>query len=416
MPPDRRLAALLATLTCGAIAASCGAERGARSVPRPTAVARRPASSSGLPLLGVGGLRAGAARADVLAAHPELVPATDPHGGGAMATATTELAGVPAQVSLYFHDDRLYSIALSVSGAAASEATYRRLAAHLRGEVGPGHATRCASERPPGEPALPIEQDITQGIGLLAVDWREGPLYGHLSLSRGYAPAAPLSLTGFLTAVALRPPCDPDEGLVCGTGEARRAPPVAQGMAGASGNVSLALLAFPVSTCSVLPPGAPSASLLGLGFGATRSQVELGLGHPLEELRGGVGATAATVAGVPGQLVAHFYEGCLAVLQFIVRGPEATLGAYEALRASVRPTLGRGQASRCLSEDRLEEEEYIELGLGRRTTRWRGEAPLTGEIRIEQSPDREGPAPHIQIVLEAEYEPLRAHAPHIDFD
>jgi hypothetical protein len=67
---------------------------------------------------------------------------------------------------------------------------------------------------------------------------------------------------------------------------------------------------------------------------------------------------------------------------------------------------------RCVSEDGVPDEEHIGEGYGYMHTGWRGTPPLDGSLRLERSYAELG---RLQIVFEADYLPLREHAPQIDF-
>lgn len=305
------------------------------------------------------------------------------------------VAGVPGRVSVRFHEGRASDFSFDVTGAAATEAAYRALAARAAEDLGPGAATRCESED-----GVAFDEYLRTGNGRLSTEWRGGPGVGEVQLDNGSAADGSLRIRAFFAVPALLPPA---EDLVRGSqGTSRRAARPAR---------LLAAKQEPAG-CAVDLSGAPPASILGLSFGADRAAVEAALGRAFEEDHGELSAPHE-IAGVPGRLHARFYDGCLAVLLFVVEGEAATPAGYGALRDWARGTaLGPGEGFRCLSEAGVEEQAYVEAGFGQRATHWRGREPLEGSLWLHRAWSGE---PRAQIVFEADYRPLRDRAPQIDF-
>lgn len=302
------------------------------------------------------------------------------------------VAGLAGRVSVRFHQGRASDLSFDVTGPAATEAAYRALAARAADDLGPGAATRCESED-----GVPFDEYLRTGNGLLETAWRDGPIRGEVQLDNGFAAGGSLQLHAFFAVPDLLPP---PEDLV-------RGPQAAPRPAGWTRAAKQA-----PSGCRVELAGAPAAVILDLPFGADRAAIEARLGRPFEDEQGDL-ALPFELAGVPGRLHAAFYDGCLAVLLFVVEGEAATPASYRRLRDWARETpLGAGDGFRCRSEAGVEEQAYIEAGFGQRATQWRGGDPLEGSLWLHRAWSGE---PGTVIVFEANYRPLRDHAPQIDF-
>jgi hypothetical protein len=343
------------------------------------------------------GVPLGAPARDVFAACPGLA-ALLPEGGAASSQArwTTTLEGIPVELQLTFAPDapeRLALLTFDLTGDAANEANLRALAARARTDLGPGHATRCESED-----GVPFDEYMANGWGGLKVEWREAPFRfaGELALTKDYGPTG-LRLRGFFIVPGLLP--DPDF--------------ADDSMQGTFGRLERRAAAAKQATeeCTVDLSGAPGATILGLPFGASQEQVEEMLGAPLRREAGEL-SIPRTIEGVSGTVYVAFYDGCLAVVMFIVGPDAATVENYRTLRAWAQPVMGPGEGVRCVSEDGVPDEQHIGEGYGYMHTGWRGTPPLDGSLRLERS---YAELDRLQIVFEATYLPLREHAPQIDF-
>ena len=97
---------------------------------------------------------------------------------------------------------------------------------------------------------------------------------------------------------------------------------------------------------------------------------------------------------------------------FLADGDQATVEAYGRLREWSRTVMGPGEGVRCRSEDGVPDAEHLAAGYGYFHTGWRDNPPLDGSLRLARSyAQQDG----LQLVFEADYLPLRDHAPHYDF-
>ena len=369
-----------------------------------------PAQDAQLPTTTVFGVPLGAAVADVLAACPGLpAPSTVGNDGGTQARWTTTLEGLSVELQLTFSPERLALLTFDVTGEAANEASYRTLAARAVADLGPGHPTRCESED-----GVPFDEYMAHGWGGLKVEWRDPPFAftGELALTKDYGPSG-LRLHGFFAVPGLLPtPDDFADDSIQGT--LGRLEPSCRDAAPRGRSMPRA--AFPAAAkqetgCTVDLSGAPGATILELPFGASQAEVERALGVPLTRENGSL-FFSRTVEGVPGKVHLGFYDGCLAVILFIAGPDGATVENYRKLRDWARSTMGPGEGVRCVSEDGTPDERHIGAGYGYMHTGWRGTPPLDGSLRLERSYEA---LDELQIVFEADYLPLREHAPQIDF-
>ncbi|MBI5502488.1 MAG: hypothetical protein HY907_19750 [Deltaproteobacteria bacterium] len=354
------------------------------------------------------GVPLGAEAETLAAACPGLAPAADPAAlTSSMKAWTTVVDGIPIELKISLESGRVAVVALDLVGEAANEANYRALQARAQADLGPGHSTRCESED-----GVPFDEYLAHGWGGLRIEWRDPPFAwtGELALTKDYGPEG-LRIRGFFVVPSLLPPTDfADEDLVQG---AAATPPVLP--------LSLRLCAsarkFPSRSakqsveCTVDLSAAPHAAILGLPFGASQKQVEEILGRPLTSANGEV-YFIRDVEGTPGKVHLGFYDGCLAVVLFLADGPNATVDAYRRLREWSKTAMGAGEAVRCFSEDGASDEEHIAAGYGYLHTGWRDGEPLEGSLRLERSYSERG---GLQLVFEADYLPLRGHAPVINF-
>jgi hypothetical protein len=378
-------AALASTLVSCGPASPPAAQTAAPPPPTTTTDAGVPAPD--LPLM-VLGFPLGATLADVTAAFPglQVQPIADRPGSGAANLATT-IENVPATVGLSFADDRLFAFSLDVGPDAASVDAYRALQAKARTDLGPGHATRCESDG-----GAPFEDYMAHGQGGLRTEWRDPPFLfsGEIALTKDYGAQDKLRIRGYFSVPSLAPPA---EDFFSDTVEG-----VMEGAKQAAG-------------CAVDLSSAPTATILGLPFGASRAQVEQLLGRTLADLGLSL-SDPGDLEGVAGTFHVSFYDGCLAVLMFVSDPAPATAASYHKLLEWARGTLGPGDALRCISEDGESDEEHIAGGFGFYATIWRGNPPLDGGLRLERNWNE----PHASmIVFEADYLPLREYAPQIDF-
>jgi hypothetical protein len=389
----------LVVLALGAFAA-CGNRAPEPAGPAETPPVETTAAGTGAaqpPTTAVFGVPLGAPAEEVRAACPgwePLLPAGAPES--AQARWTTTLEGIPVDLQLTFAPDapnRLALLTFDLIGDAANEANFRTLAARARSDLGPGHATRCESED-----GVPFDEYMANGWGGLKLEWREPPLNlsGELALTKDYGPSG-LRLRGFFLVPGLLP--DPDFAYDSVQGEFGR---LEQRTAAAK---------QATDECTVDLSGAPGATILGLPFGASQAEVERMVGGSLTREHGEL-FLSRIIEGISGTLYMAFYDGCLAVVMFIVGSEGATVENYRKLRAWAQPVMGPGEGVRCVSEDGVADEQHIGEGYGYMHTGWRGTPPLDGSLRLERSYEELG---RLQIVFEASYLPLREHAPHIDF-
>ncbi len=397
--PPFVLATLLAVGACGPRPEPAAGTGTAPTGGRDPADASAPLSTEANSILGVPLGGSPAQVAEALGVPPPDRPATDePTGHGPIELAFV-MAGVTGRLAVHFHEERASDFTFETTGAAATEAAYRALTARAAEDLGPGAATRCESED-----GIPFDEYLATGNGGLRTEWRGGPRSGELALTKDYPQNGALRIRAFFAWVELLPPMEdfvrgPDTApRVAGGPAARPAPARAAKQAPAG--------------CTVDLSGAPTASILDLPFGADRAAIETQLGRPFEEDHGQL-FLPHELAGVPGRLHVAFYDGCLAVVMFLVDGEAATTANYLALRDWARGTmLGPGDGFRCLSEAGADEHEYIAAGFGLRATNWRGHEPLDGSLWFHQAWSQ---GPGRQIVFEADYLPLRGHAPEINF-
>jgi len=389
----------LVVLALGAFAA-CGNRAPEPAGPAETPPAETIAPETGAPQPAttvVFGVPLGAPAEDVRAAclgGESLAPAGAPES--AQARWATTLEGIPVDLQLTFARDapnRLALLTFDLTGDAATEANFRTLAARLRADLGPGHATRCESED-----GVPFDEYMANGWGGLKLEWREPPFdySGELALTKDYGPSG-LRLRGFFIVPGLLPDPDFADDSVQGTFGRADKPAAAAKQA--------------AEECTVELSGAPGATILGLPFGASQAAVEQLLGEPLTREHGEL-SVPRTIEGVTGTVYLAFYDGCLAVVMFMAGAEGATVENYRKLRAWAQPVMGPGEGVRCVSEDGVPDEEHIGEGYGYMHTGWRGTPPLDGSLRLERSYAELG---RLQIVFEADYLPLREHAPQIDF-
>lgn len=330
---------------------------------------------------------------------PESAAAASPTQRDALETDVV-LAGVPGRLTVSFHERQACSLSFATTGADATEAAYRALAARVAEDLGPGNATRCESED-----GIAFDSYLATGHGRLETEWRGGPRTGSVSLRGAFAANGSLRLEAFVALPDLLPM--PEEFV--------RGPHATPRLADRRATRP----SFPFATkqaaagCTADLSGAPPASLLDLPFGADRTAIETKLGRPFEDDHGQL-SVAYEVAGVPGRLHLRFWAGCLAVLMFMVDDEAATPANYLVLRDWARTTaLGPGDGLRCLSEAGIDEREYIAAGFGLRATNWHGGEPLDGRLWLHRPWSGE---PGAQISFEADYRPLDPYAPQYDFD
>jgi len=410
------VAVLALAAACGPRTAEPAAGTSTTTGPAASAPADPTSPADSLTVATVFGVPLGADEAALQAACPGLAPASDPAALTSSTSAwTTTVDGIPIELKISLESGRVAVVALDLVGEAANEASYRTLQARAQADLGPGHSTRCESED-----GVPFDEYLAHGWGGLKVEWRDPPFAwtGDLSLTKDYGPEG-LRIRGFFVVPSLMPPTDfADEGLVEG---ARAAPPVlspslrlcvsARACPERSRRGSLPRAAKQSAECSVDLSAAPGATILGLPFGASQSQVEEILGRPLTSANGEL-YFLRDVEGTPGKVHLSFYDGCLAVVLFLADGPDATADAYGRLREWSKVSMGEGDGVQCCSEDGVPDEEHIAAGYGYLHTGWLGGSPLQGSLRLERSYSEFG---GLQLVFEADYQPLRAHAPDIDF-
>jgi hypothetical protein len=393
------------------LVAACGTrapEPAGTPAPAPATDGGPATAEPGIPHATVFGFPLGGTRAELAAARPDVALPADDGSGLSVPPTTVMIEGLAAQVGVELVDDRLVSVGIDITGPAATEESYRKLQARAVADLGPGHATRCESDD-----GIPFDEYMLHGWGGLRSEWRDPPfaVTGELALTKDYGPEG-LRLHGMFVVPRLLPADEfPYDDLV--RGEKRLASGCRDDLPAAP-HLDRGTAAKDADACTVDLSAAPAAALLGLPFGASRADVEQELGRPLEDV-GLLGRNLFTqdVEGVPVQVHLAFYDGCLAVVMFVAGPGPATMDNYRTLRAWARTTaLGAGDALRCFSEDGTPDEEYVAAGFGFIRTIWRGGEPLEGSLRLERSYETAG---ELQIVFEADYLPLRGHAPQIDF-
>ncbi|MBI5489356.1 MAG: hypothetical protein HY905_18635 [Deltaproteobacteria bacterium] len=437
-PPGNTVHLVLAAL---AFAAGCGprtAEPAAGTSTTAGAATSQPVDATSpadsFTVATVFGVPLGADAETIATACPGLAPAPDPAALSRSTMAwTTTVEGIPVEINISWESGRVAVVALDLVGEAATEANFRTLQARAQADLGLGHSTRCESED-----GVPFDEYLAHGWGGLKIEWRDPPFAwtGELALTKDYGPEG-LRIRGFFVVPSLLPADDfADEGFVDGvvgtttrtfTARAAGGPAPnrtagfrprlgpAQPRAEARGSDMVGYSpvgdAKQSAECTVDLSAAPGATILGLPFGASQKQVEEILGRPLTSANSEL-YFLRDVDGTPGRVHLSFYDGCLAVVLFLVDGDAATADAYRRLREWSRIPMGAGDGVSCTSEDGVPDEEHIAAGYGYLHTGWRGGEPLEGSLRLERSYSERG---GLQLVFEADYIPLREHAPQIDF-
>lgn len=362
--------------------------------PRPAVQQAAPAPPTIAELALGPGLGLGSSLAEIRAAAPDL--ALTPPSARADERVSTgvlirSVLGIEAELSLRFFSGRLYEISLRAAPRSVSGGAFARLNERYEAALGVPERTRC-TEGPRTDDVPALLRSSWRGERWTRVELSTTPSGPALEASEHHSALAPPPISDELDGTLIQGRFDP----------ARPRPSCAERRARARAEAGAAhATSRPDPGCRVDLQRAPAASLYGLRFGASRTEVEA-LTGPLPS--GTQVRVERPLLGEPAVFTLHFYEGCLAALSIEVL--QANLARYQALSPALVEVLGPGAEQRCTVAE--------PGGPPRRSasTTWRGRPDLEADLRLEAAfdcPEED------HVAIGASYPPLRRYAPRYDF-